>query len=58
MAQKLKGTGFEIADKIIACLVINELSETYESLGMALDATTDKLTTDLVTNRFFSEEQQ
>jgi hypothetical protein len=57
-AQKLKGIGFEIADEIIACLMINGLSETYEPLAMALDATTDKLTTDLVTNRLIGEEHR
>jgi hypothetical protein len=60
-AQKLKGIGFEIADEIIACFMINGLSQTYEPLAVALDATTDKLTdkltTDLVTNRLIGEEQ-
>jgi hypothetical protein len=57
-AQKLKGIGFEIADEIIACLMIIGLSETYEPLAMALDATTDKLTANLVTNRLIGEEQR
>jgi hypothetical protein len=57
-AQKLKGIGFEIADEITACLMINGLSETYEPLAMALNATLEKLTTDLVTNRLIGEEQR
>jgi len=47
-SQRLRDIGKEVDDELLAALMLQGLSEEYEPLRMALDNTTEKITSDLV----------
>lgn len=47
-SQRLRDIGKEVDDELLTALMLQGLSEEYESLRMALDNSTEKITSDLV----------
>jgi len=47
-SQRLRNIGKEVDDELLAALMLQDLSEEYEFLRMALDNTNEKITSDLV----------
>lgn len=50
-ANKLQGIGFKIADELIAAILLAGLSDHYQPLIMALEATHDDLKSDLIVTK-------
>ena len=56
--QKLKEINFKVDDQIVACLMLNNVTDPYEVVAMTIDSTCAELSTDLVQKRLIAEEQR